>query len=121
MLKLSEIAGGPKAGDILCTLSQIEDGKAREFEFRSGSDLVQIFIQRRGNEIFAYHNCCPHAGSPLNMEDTVFMERSGTYLMCHTHGALFTLEDGLCVGGPCTGQSLQPVSIVLKEGKLIVE
>jgi len=115
-LKLSEIAGGPEAGQILCALSDIEDGKAREYEFRSGSELYQIFIQRQGTSVFAYHNKCPHAGSPLNMKENIFMERSGTYIMCHSHGALFTLDAGLCVGGPCVGQSLQRVGIKLEEG-----
>ena len=121
VLKLSEKAGGPDCGSLLCCITDIEDGKARQFEFRSGPEIFPIFLQRRGNDVFAYYNSCPHAGSPLNMKENVFMERSGTYLMCHTHGALFTLEEGLCVGGPCVGQSLQKIAISLKDGMIYLE
>ena len=46
------------------------------------------------------------------------MEKSGKYLMCHTHGALFQLSDGLCVAGPCNGASLQAVDITVKSGAM---
>ncbi len=115
-VKLSSLNVGLSAGDILCELTDIEDGMAKEFCYRSGTDFHDIFIQRKEMDIFAYLNICPHAGTPLNMEEGAFMERSGTYLMCHTHGALFQLDDGLCVAGPCNGARLQSVDIKVENG-----
>lgn len=111
---------GLSAGDVLCQLEDIEDGEAKEFSYRNNSEIHDIFIQRMGNDIFAYLNVCPHAGTPLNMETGEFMEKSGKYIMCHTHGALFELENGLCVAGPCNGDRLQAVDIKVKNGEIIV-
>ncbi len=115
-LKLSGLDIGLSEGDILCAVSDIADGAAQEFSYRSGADIHDIFLQRRGGEIYAYVNICPHAGTPLNMDEGAFMEKTGTYLMCHTHGALFQLEDGLCVAGPCNGARLQSVDIKVENG-----
>jgi nitrite reductase/ring-hydroxylating ferredoxin subunit len=30
---------------------------------------------------------------------------------CRNHGALFAPEDGLCLAGPCEGESLDPLRI----------
>lgn len=119
-LKLSELNIGLHSEDVLCTVDDIADGEAREFSYRSGSEIHDIFIQRKGDKIFAFVNICPHAGTPLNMDEGVFMERTGAYLMCHTHGALFQLEDGLCVAGPCNGERLQSVELKVENGNIKV-
>lgn len=119
-MKLSEMGLGLTAGDILCGLEDIADGAAKELSYRSGDAIHDIFLQRKGEEVFAFKNICPHAGTPLNMDDGRFMEKTGTYLMCHTHGALFQLHDGLCVAGPCNGASLQALDIIVENGNVIV-
>ncbi|PCI46132.1 MAG: ferredoxin [Alphaproteobacteria bacterium] len=118
-MKASEIGGGPKVGEILCVLSDIKEGQAKEFSYRSGDDRVEIFIQRRGDEVFAYENSCPHAYLPLNMKEGIFTEKSGKYFMCQNHGALFDIRSGQCLGGPCNGQGLTKIEIELKEGDII--
>ena len=111
---------GFAVGDVLCPLANIMDGEAKELTYRSGKNIYDIFIQRLGDNAFAYTNVCPHAGTPLNMDEGQFMEKTGRYLMCHTHGALFQLEDGLCVAGPCNGASLTVVEISVNNGNIIV-
>jgi nitrite reductase/ring-hydroxylating ferredoxin subunit len=120
LLKLNDLNVGLSSGDVLCVLDEILDGGAKEFSYRSGTNVHDIFVQRQGAGVFAYVNICPHAGTPLNMDDDTFMEKTGRYLMCHTHGALFQLEDGLCVAGPCNGARLQAVDITVANGNIIV-
>ncbi|MFP6798982.1 MAG: Rieske (2Fe-2S) protein, partial [Pseudomonas sp.] len=36
---------------------------------------------------------------------------SASLIQCATHGALFLIESGECVAGPCAGQSLQELAI----------
>jgi nitrite reductase/ring-hydroxylating ferredoxin subunit len=36
--------------------------------------------------------------------------------MCSTHGALFRVEDGVCLAGPCQGDRLEPYPIVVRDG-----
>ncbi len=119
-IKLSDIGVGLSAGDILCTLDDLQTGDAKEFSYRAGTDIHDIFIQRKDDDVYAFVNICPHAGTPLNMEQGKFMEKTGNYLMCHTHGALFQLSDGLCVAGPCNGASLQAVEIKVENGNIVV-
>ena len=119
-VKLSTLDVGLNAGDVLCSLDDLDFEKAREFSFRAGSDIHDIFIQRQEDNVYGYVNICPHAGTPLNMENGKFLEKSGKYLMCHTHGALFNLTDGLCVAGPCNGASLQAIDLIVESGKVIV-
>lgn len=120
ILHLSTLDIGFSKGDILCPLSDIDDGSAKEFTYRNGKNIYDFFIQRMGDSAFAYTNVCPHAGTPLNMDEGKFMEKTGRYLMCHTHGALFQLEDGLCVAGPCNGASLTVVGISVTNGNITV-
>ncbi len=118
-MKASEIAGGPQRGEILCRLSDIKDGQAKEFSYRSGDEMRNIFIQRLGMQAFAYENNCPHAYLPLNMKAGIFTEKSGKYFICQNHGALFDIKSGQCLGGPCSGQSLTAIEIDLKDGNII--
>ena len=119
-MKLSEIGAGLKPGDVLCSIEDIDEFSAKEFSFRVGYEVHDIFIQRKNDEIFAFLNICPHAGTPLNMEQGQFLEKTRTYLMCHTHGALFQLNDGLCVAGPCNGAHLETVEIKLENDHILI-
>ena len=64
---------------------------------------------RQGDQVYAYVNSCPHVGTPLDMWPGRFLTRDGEYILCATHGALFRIEDGHCVAGPCVGRGLTPV------------
>lgn len=119
-IKLSALGVGLNTGDVLCSLTDLDLKKAMEFSYRSGSDIHEIFVQRKEEKVYGYVNVCPHAGTPLNMEKGQFLEKSGQYLMCHTHGALFQLTDGFCVAGPCNGSSLQAIELIVKNGNVIV-
>jgi nitrite reductase/ring-hydroxylating ferredoxin subunit len=59
-------------------------------------------------------------GTPLDWKPDDFMSEDGDHIMCHTHGALFEIEDGFCVAGPCAGDNLQPVAVGLDDGGQVV-
>ncbi len=40
-----------------------------------------------------------------------YLDGSGDYLACHAHGALFEIETGVCVRGPCLGRRLTAVPL----------
>ncbi len=100
---------------FLCRLEDIEDGEGKGFVFGEGLERREIFVVREEESIYGYANVCPHAGTPLDWEPDRFMNADGSYLMCHTHGALFRIEDGYCIAGPCAGMSLTPVAVRLAE------
>ncbi len=110
-----------KAGRVLCRLDEIEDGEAKGFVLGGGAERIDILVVREGKDAFGYVNSCPHVGTPLDWNEDDFMSEDGGYLMCHTHGALFRIEDGFCVAGPCAGATLTPVAVAVdEEGRVIL-
>lgn len=61
----------------------------------------------------AWVNRCPHARHPLDVLPHRFMTAERDLICCSSHGALFLPDTGICVAGPCVGQSLQSLPIVL--------
>ncbi|WP_417316591.1 Rieske (2Fe-2S) protein [Emcibacter sp.] len=119
-IRLADVANGPEKGQVLCALEDIEDGRGREFKYGTEKEPFEFFVYRRGVEIFAYQNACPHMYVPLNLKEGVFTEKSGKYFLCNFHGALFQVDDGKCVAGPCSGRSLESVAIGLEDGNIVV-
>ena len=72
---------------------------------------VSYLVTKQGNHVFAYINRCPHLDIELNWAPNRFMSIDRTMIQCSTHGALFVIDSGECVAGPCLGKSLQAVDI----------
>jgi len=102
----------------ICALEDIQDGQAIGLTFGSGVQQINILVARRGNEVFAYRNACPHVGSPLDWQPDKFMSPDGSMLQCATHGAQFRIKDGVCVHGPCKGKRLKPLAVRLRHGEV---
>ncbi len=101
------------AGRVLCRLDDIEDGQAKGFTLGQGLAAREIFVVRQGARALGYVNSCPHLGTPLDWQGDRFIALDSGLLMCATHGALFQIADGFCVDGPCVGESLEPVPVVV--------
>ncbi|MFL2530610.1 MAG: Rieske (2Fe-2S) protein [Porticoccaceae bacterium] len=91
----------------LCKLDDLEDHCAMELTVEER----QLFAVRQDNSIFAYWNLCPHRNSPLNWIPNQFLDTENQLIQCALHGALFEIDSGLCIAGPCSGDSLQPVEL----------
>jgi nitrite reductase/ring-hydroxylating ferredoxin subunit len=106
-------------GVFLCRLADIEDGESNGFVVRRpGGERVAVLAVRRGDQVFAYVNSCPHTGAPLDFQPGRFLSLDKTLIQCSTHGALFRIEDGFCIQGPCAGKSLVPVAAVVAGGSV---
>lgn len=103
----------------VCALDEIGDGAARGFEIPGG--MYDGFVMRRGGRVHAYLNTCPHQGNPLNWKPDAFLTRNRELIMCSVHGAIFGIEDGRCVGGPCAGQSLRALPAEVVGGRVVVD
>ena len=78
------------------------------------------FVVKRDGQIYAYLNRCPHLGVELNWQEDQFLDSEGALIQCATHGALFLIEDGRCVSGPCLGEYLTPVDVSVEQGYIVV-
>ncbi|MDT8386138.1 MAG: Rieske (2Fe-2S) protein [Thiogranum sp.] len=96
---------------FLCSVEDIPGGGSRAFVVRVSDVAEEIFLVRKGLDIVAYSNSCPHTKGPLDWVPGQFLNLEGDLIQCATHDALFRIEDGLCIRGPCSGQSLSPVPI----------
>ena len=99
---------------------------ARAADVKPGSSTIvtvkgrEIGIFNLGGEYFALANRCPHAGTPLDAWPNEFFTEDGRYLICATHSAVFAPDTGICLGGPCPGSRLEPLSVAHRGGKLVV-
>lgn len=96
----------------LCHVDDLGENQAKGFEL--GNDSV--FAIKRDGQIYVYRNSCPHRGVELNWLEDQFLDGDGELIQCATHGALFVIESGECIYGPCRGQYLQPVAFSIEHG-----
>lgn len=99
---------------VLCHIDDINDQSCKGFELEDRT----IFLVKKDAQVYAYLNRCPHLGVELNWLEDQFLDSDGALIQCFTHGALFLIEDGECVSGPCQGQSLEPVEIEVINGEI---
>jgi len=105
----------------LCALDDIADGESAGFAIeRTDGSKVGIMAIRKGDAVFLYENNCPHIGAPLDFMPGQFLDIDREFIICSTHGALFRIEDGHCVSGPCAGDNLTPVTGRVSAGEVFV-
>lgn len=92
---------------LICQTEDIPEREAKGFE----TPIGDIFITQRDGAFFAYQNLCPHLQVNLEYMEDQFLDMDKEYIICSTHGALFNVEDGECIWGPCQGESLTMVAI----------
>lgn len=103
----------------LCRLEDIPDGASRGFGPARGG-FTGLFAVRRGDAAFVYVNACPHVGAALDWTPDRFLTADGGRIVCATHGALFDIEGGVCVQGPCVGDRLEAVPARIVNGAILV-
>jgi len=105
--------------EVLCSLDALEDPGSLGFYLESDQGPREIFLVRKGSRVFAYQNSCPHTGVNLEWQANQFLDLGGSFIQCANHGALFRIEDGYCLRGPCAGESLQPVCVVVEREEVV--
>ena len=110
---------GPGIARALARIAQIEDGGFLEVEaMLDGGDAESLILHRDGDAVRAWLNVCPHAGRRLDWAPGRFLKSKAGELVCAVHGATFELQDGVCVAGPCRGDSLRAVAVEIVDGKV---
>ncbi|OYT89484.1 MAG: (2Fe-2S)-binding protein [Burkholderiales bacterium PBB6] len=94
----------------LCHVHDIPDGGARGFD-TAGAGQDTLFVVRRGEQLLAYVNSCPHHDTPLAWRRDAYLNAAGDRIVCAAHGALFEIDTGRCTLGPCLGDALTPLAL----------
>lgn len=107
---------GHECGVRLIDIAAIADGGFAECEGVIDGDAESLLLHRDGDRVRAWFNVCPHAGRRLDWAPGEFLKTKEGLLVCAAHGASFELRAGECVAGPCRGQSLRAVAVVVRDG-----
>jgi nitrite reductase/ring-hydroxylating ferredoxin subunit len=105
---------------VLCSLAELDATGSRGFAVGEGDWPLRGFVVKTVAGAAAYVNYCPHAGHPLNLRPHRFLTSDGNLILCCSHGALFARDNGLCIAGPCQGQSLKAIPVVLADGYVML-
>ena|SRR5690606_28360768 len=89
----------------LCHMDEIPEAGSKGFRVNN----TALFAVKQQGRIYLYRNECPHIGVSLEWIPDQFLDSSKTLIQCANHGALFSIDNGKCIAGPCSGKSLTQV------------
>ena len=95
--------------------SEIADPGSKGFSISLPDAQLNLFIVKKDSKITVYENSCPHTQGPLDWTPDQFLDINNNYIMCANHGALFEINNGLCIYGPCKAQSLRALAFTIKD------
>ena len=102
----------------LCQTDEIDDPGSMGFEFEHRGEPFNMFVVHRDGQFYGFINSCPHTGVNLEWLENRFLDMDNAFIQCATHDALFEIDSGLCVAGPCVGDSLKSVELLQQDGRL---
>ncbi|MCV2403848.1 Rieske (2Fe-2S) protein [Marinomonas sp. C2222] len=97
---------------LIPNTSKLGEGEVQALQL-ANQDLL---ITKQQGQIIVYKNLCPHQNKRLNWSSTAPLDEDGDYIQCDHHGALFSLQDGCCITGPCSGMALQKEILGIEQG-----
>jgi len=97
---------------FLCHEDEIEDPGSRGFVFPD-MEKGRLFLVKKHGQLKGFINSCPHTGAPMEWKAHQFLDIENQFIQCALHGALFDMQTGECLRGPCVGASLKKVNLVV--------
>lgn len=101
----------------LCHRDDVVKGSARGFLPQPDAKR-RVIVVHREQGFDAFVDACPHyrGGTPMAWRTDAYLNADGTHLSCHAHGALFDIDTGACISGPCLGRRLTRVPLQMDTG-----
>ncbi|MFL6707305.1 MAG: Rieske (2Fe-2S) protein [Massilia sp.] len=107
------------AGLLVGPSAALEDGGlGLRFAVHAYGENTTGFVVRHGGQVYGYLNRCAHVPIELDWAQGEFFESGKRFIMCQTHGAIYTPETGQCAGGPCKGGRLRPIAVFENGGEV---
>ena len=104
----------------ICETDVLTDPGSYGFEVEHQGETVEGFLVYHDGQFYAYRNSCPHTGAPLDWVEHQFLDADGALIQCAVHDARFYIDSGECVFGPCPGESLDRLAIMVEGDKLFL-
>jgi nitrite reductase/ring-hydroxylating ferredoxin subunit len=100
----------------LCNSADLKDSAhAVPFDVVYCGQTCQGFAVRFQGVAYAYLNRCSHVPMEMDYQPNQFFDLTGQWLMCATHGAMYSPKTGECRGGPCRG-GLIKIALTERDG-----
>ena len=111
--------GATKSDSYICLSEDLKSGGTGiEFTVLKDDEILPAFAIRFRDVVYAYINRCSHMELKLNFVNDDFFDLDKKNLICATHGAVYDPTTGACLGGPCNGLGLVPITVCELEGKV---
>ena len=102
----------------LISLDEVTNPGSKGLTVEYNNNQLNLFIVKKNDQIAVYENSCPHTQGPLDWMPDQFLDIENNYIMCANHGALFEINSGLCIYGPCKKQSLKALPFTIKKDSI---
>jgi len=104
---------------LICESEALRDaGPGVRFEVSYFGESTPAFVVRWRGRVYGYLNRCGHMPMELDWQPGVFFGAEGRDLVCSTHGAVYAVRDGRCLGGPCGGTPLIRLAVAERDGAI---
>ena len=107
-------------GRVVASVDEIAPGTVKKFWLICQKYRLDAFLINDRGSFHAYVNRCRHMPTPLDFVRDQFLSDDGRYLRCFTHGAVYEFATGLCIDGPCKGESLYRLPVQIDKGEVLV-
>jgi nitrite reductase/ring-hydroxylating ferredoxin subunit len=107
-------------GWAVATTDEVAPGRVKKFGLICQQYRIDAFLVNDQGCFHAYVNRCRHMPTPLDFVRDQFLSDDGRYLMCYTHGALYEFGTGVCIDGPCKGESLYRLPVRVDGREVLV-
>jgi len=111
---------GRAGARVVARVGEMAPGSVKKFGLICQKYRIDAFLINYQGAFHAYVNRCRHMTTPLDFVRYQFFTEDGRHLICMTHGALYDPESGVCVDGPCKGQSLYPLPVRVEGDEVLV-
>ena len=108
---------------LVCKAEQLRQGEIIAVKLGSneyGIPREGLVVVDESGTPHCYLNECKHLPIPLDGGSRDFFDAGGRHLFCGTHGAVYRLEDGYCLEGPCEGEALEAIPLSIEDGVVFV-
>ena len=104
---------------VVATVGDLAPGTTRKFLLPAQPEPVEAFLVNVDGVLHAYVNRCRHVPLTMDWVENRFLDESGCYIVCSTHGGMYRPDTGECVAGPPAGRFLIRVPLRIEGDRVI--
>ncbi|MBT3917889.1 MAG: Rieske (2Fe-2S) protein [Nitrosomonadales bacterium] len=106
---------------VIISKSQFkESADTVTFDFFLKDEKKQGFLLWYDGKFKAYINQCRHLDVCLDWQPNNFFDEEKKFIICSTHGALYSPNTGECISGPCKGKSLIELDVLERNEDIMI-